>query len=155
MGDTSTAKGVFTSIMEGPAWYGDAVLTIVDGVSPEQASSRPRSQDHSIWEYLLHMTAWQHYAIRALEGERVEEELPDDVNWPALGDESEEAWEEARRVFRKGATRFSELLDGWSDEGFRETVTGRDFSYKVLVHGVAHHNVYHAGQIALVKKWVS
>jgi hypothetical protein len=44
------------------------------------------------------------------------------------------------------------LLDDYDNQGLREMVPGRDHSMKVMLHGLSHHNAYHAGQIALLKR---
>jgi len=49
-------------------------------------------------------------------------------------------------------TRFVKAISEFSDERLGETVSGRTYSYYILFHGIIQHNIYHAGQMAILKK---
>ena len=154
MGTVSTLRGILKSTTEGPAWHGPATLEVLKDISPEKAVARPIENAHTIWELLLHMNAWQRYTLRALYSEEVgdPQDMAEDENWPAIETETQEAWDRSVLDFQTVNVGIRSLLDGMSDDSLEETVPGRDFAMKVLVHGVAQHNLYHAGQISLLKK---
>ena len=70
-------------------------------------------------------------------------------NFPETLDDSEEEWQEARRRFSANNSRIQALLGDLDDAKLRENVPGRDHPMKFMLHGLAQHNVYHAGQIAI------
>lgn len=156
MGTVSTLRGILKSTTEGPAWHGPATLEVLEDISPEQAMLRPIENAHSIWELLLHMNAWQRYTLRALYGKEVgdPQDMAEAEDWPPVETTTREAWELLVRDFHTVNVGIRSLLDGMSDDSLDETVPGRDFAMKVLVHGTAQHNLYHVGQIALLKKAV-
>ncbi len=151
MSEVSTLKGILRSTANGPAWHGPSVAETLEGITADQAASNPLKGAHSIWELVLHMDAWQVFALRMCEGNPVEM-LEGDADWPPVDSTDESAWVKAKVALANHAQRLNELLDEWDDNKLREPVPGREFPFKVLLHGVAHHNIYHAGQIALLKK---
>jgi len=73
-------------------------------------------------------------------------------DWPPVLDTSEAAWlksvEELERVHR----RLLEALSGFSADRLGETVPGASYSFYTMLHGLVQHDLYHAGQIAILKK---
>jgi len=151
MSAITTIQGIIKSSVTGPAWHGPAVMELLADVSAEQAAAKPIANAHSIWELVLHMDAWQAFALRICEGDP-EEMLQGDADWPPVTDTSAEAWEAAKQSFVDTANRIRACIADWDDAKLREPLPGREFPFKVLLHGVAHHNLYHAGQIGLLKK---
>jgi uncharacterized damage-inducible protein DinB len=137
----------------GDAWHGDSVFEILDGVTPAQASTRPIENAHSIWELVLHIAAWDGAVLRRLGGAAVE--LSDAENFPAVTDASEAAWRktlaEVHRVHEGLVKNVAALPDSRLDQ----IVPGKEgahYTFYYMLHGVVQHELYHAGQIALLKK---
>ena len=137
---------------EGGAWHGPALLELLADVSAEQAASRPLAGAHSIWEIVLHVAAWQGFATRALEGEPMPIDLADEENWPPVKDAGEEAWRAAVAEVGEVNRRLRQALRKLSDEDLERIVGGREYNVYFLLHGIVQHGLYHAGQIALLKK---
>jgi uncharacterized damage-inducible protein DinB len=138
---------------DGDAWHGDSLFEILKGVTAAQAAARPIASAHSIWELVLHIAAWDGAARRRLGG--VALELSDAENFPPVTDVSEAAWravlEEVRRVHEK----LVEAVAALPDSRLYEMVPGKQgahYNFYYMLHGVAQHELYHAGQIALLKK---
>lgn len=151
MSETSTLQGILRSIATGPAWYGPSVAQTLEGITADQAAARPVANAHSIWELLLHMDAWQVFTLRMCEGNPIPM-LEGDADWPPVSDTSDAAWTAAKDAFAEHAQQLNACFATWDDAKLREAVPGREFPFKVLLHGIAHHNVYHAGQIGMLKK---
>lgn len=151
MGDTSTATALLKYTSEGPAWHGPAVLDTLRSVNADEAAARPVPAAHTIWEILNHMIAWQEYAVRALEGVDAPI-LEGEANWPPVAASDADAWAETVARFEASNRRVQALLSEYDDARLRETIPGRDYTFKILVNGLQDHNIYHQGQIALIKK---
>src|SRR5580765_6187843 len=67
----------------GPMWHGAAFDELLAHVSPEQAAARPITGAHSIWEIVLHVTAWAEIALARLHGQRTGDQAPDE-DWPPV-----------------------------------------------------------------------
>jgi uncharacterized damage-inducible protein DinB len=135
---------------EGHAWHGPSMREVVADVTAERAAARPLSGAHSIWEIVLHVTAWQVGVRRRVEGERVE--LSDHEDWPPVTDSSEAAWRHALAALSQTHTELQSTVSRLADSRLQENVAGKDHSVYVMLHGLIQHNLYHAGQIALLKK---
>jgi hypothetical protein len=76
-----------------------------------------------------------------------------EVNWPSMGG-SKEQWSQSLRRLEAAVNMVLDELAGWSNEDLERTVPGKDYSFKQMLHGAVHHNLYHAGQISILKKKV-
>jgi len=136
---------------EGEAWHGPALQEILAGVTTAQAASRPLPQAHTIWELVLHIAAWESVVRRRLGGEAIGD-LPPEQDWPPVGDTSEAAWKKALDELERGHQALRAAVAGLSDARLAEKVLEQDYSVYAMLHGVVQHDLYHAGQIALLKK---
>jgi uncharacterized damage-inducible protein DinB len=126
-------------------------------VTAERAASRPLVRAHSIWEIVLHIGGWKRVVLQRLEGQAVR--LPEEGDWPHVTDASERGWRETLATLQARHDELLNALRGLPDarlddvlitESSRET--GGGVSCYVTLHGVAQHDLYHGGQIALLKK---
>lgn len=145
---------------EGDPWHGSPLRSILNGVTHEQAASHPVAGAHSIWELVLHITAWKGEVRRRLAGAPAGE--PHEGDWPAVGEPTAERWQTAvarlETVHRDllGAIRTlpeQKLFEPTND--LRNRAAGSGVSHYVLLHGIVQHDVYHSGQIALLKKAIA
>jgi uncharacterized damage-inducible protein DinB len=153
MSETTRIADQLRRAFSGDAWHGDSLLQILDGVTAAQASARPIPHAHTIWELVLHIAAWDGAVQRRLGGEALE--LSDEQNFPPVKDISETAWRKAVDRVRQVHDELVHAVSEFSDARLGERVPskqGAHYTYYYLLHGVAQHEAYHAGQIALLKK---
>ena len=137
-------------IHAGDAWHGPSLKESLDGVRAEQAAARPVAGAHSIWEIVRHITVWENVFSLRLEGHPVTE--PEEGDFPPVEETSQEAWAEALRQLDGCHERLLQAVAGLDDSALPEKVPGKDYSTRFLLDGVIRHHVYHAGQVALLKK---
>jgi uncharacterized damage-inducible protein DinB len=138
---------------DGEAWHGDSLFEILNGVSAKQAAARPVATGHSIWELVLHIAAWDGAVLRRFGGGAVE--LSDAENFPRVTDESEAAWRKALAEVRRVHEELIDAVAKLPDSRLDEMVPGKEgahYNFYYMLHGVVQHELYHAGQIALLKK---
>lgn len=142
---------------DGDPWYGSPLLGILDGVTAEQAAAKPVRGAHSIWELVLHITGWKGEVRKRLSGASASD--PDEGDWPAVGAPTVERWVDARARLQNAHDALlaavrqlpeSQLAEATNDT--RSSALGTGVSYYVLLHGIVQHDVYHSGQIAMLKK---
>jgi len=80
--------------VSGPMWHGSALADLLEGVTATQAAARPVPGAHSIWELVLHVTAWTEIARERLVGSAKSDPTPDE-DWPPVSDTSADAWRAA------------------------------------------------------------
>jgi uncharacterized damage-inducible protein DinB len=135
------------------AWHGTNLRGSIRGLTAKEASQRPSPNRHNIWEIVVHCAYWKYIVRRRILGEKKGSFPLKGSNWfRRPSDLSEEEWR-----------RDIELLES-SHASMREAVTyltSRDLSFiprgsKVdnlaIIMGTASHDLYHAGQIQLLKR---
>ncbi len=138
---------------EGEAWHGDSLLELLHGVTAEQAAARPMPDAHTIWELVLHIAAWDDAVTRRIAGQAVQ--LQGEDNFPPVRDTSEAAWRAAVEYATRTHKRLEEAVAAFPESRLGDEVPGKpepyyDFYY--MFAGIVQHELYHAGQIALLKK---
>ncbi|MDX6498162.1 MAG: hypothetical protein QOG23_1422 [Blastocatellia bacterium] len=137
---------------EGNAWHGPSVREALAGVTAAQAHARPLNNAHSIWELTQHIAVWENVGRRRLEGDRAAIEISSPEDWPPADDTSETAWEQAKAALDRGHEALREAISRIPEERLDEPILEGMSSVYVTVHGVIQHDLYHAGQIAMLKK---
>ena len=138
---------------EGEAWHGPPLKQILAGVTAEQAARRPVANAHTIWELVLHIAVWESVVRRRLAGE-VTDPSPEQ-DWPPVRDTSEAAWKKALADLEHGHLQLRQSVATLNDTQLSDKVPGKNYSRYGMLHGVVQHDLYHAGQIALLKKALS
>ena len=143
----------------GDPWHGSPLSQVLTGITWERAGKKPIPGAHSVWELVLHMTGWKNEVRHRLSGAPAQE--PRDGDWPPVRETTPEAWAEAcdklelaHRLLVSAVKEFPEpqLFVPTNDPRDREL--GLGVSYYELLHGIVQHDVYHTGQIALLKKGI-
>jgi len=144
----------FQRAFDGEAWHGPSLLSILKGVTAEQAAAHPIPGAHSIWELVLHIGAWENACRPRLEGDRAQ--LSDEEDWQPISDTSEAAWEQTKQELTETHNRLIAALDSVDgtrlDQPIIDDHETAFSSVYVTLHGGVQHTLYHAGQIAIVKK---
>ena len=142
---------------EGDPWHGSPLREILKGITAAQAAAKPVPNAQSVWELVLHMTGWKNETRRRLSGAPAGE--PESGDWPAIGAATPERWQDALDRLETAHRDLvaavknlpeSRLFEPTNDPRNRPLGTG--VSYYELLHGIVQHDVYHAGQIALLRK---
>jgi uncharacterized damage-inducible protein DinB len=154
MSETARLADQIRRAFEGDAWHGDSVLELLAGVKAKTAAARPIKNAHSIWELVLHIAAWDDAAIRRAGGMAVQ--LTGERNFPIVKDSSEDAWRRTLEQVKKTHDELVKTVAAFPDSRLGDQVPGKKESYYnfyYLFAGIVQHELYHAGQIALLKKF--
>ena len=138
---------------DGDAWHGPPLRKVLDGVTADVASAHPIADSHSIWEIVVHLSAWDDVITRRI-AERRAIEAPDGGDFPPVIGSGADAWSDVLRELDYQHARLVETVSNLNAERLDETVAGKNYSLAHMLRGVMQHLAYHAGQIALVRKLV-
>ena len=135
------------------AWHGTALWGSIRGLTPREALWRPDRGRHNIWEIVLHAAYWKYIVRRRLTRDASVAFPRPGANWPRLPDRTDRpAWKrdvallrEQHRLLRDTIARFPARR--LREKGWRSTWTNVQHIY-----GIASHDLYHTGQIQLVKR---
>lgn len=137
--------------VRGPMWHGPALDEVLKDVTPELAAARPIPGAHTIWELVLHVTAWAEISGARLRGERMADPAPEE-DWPPVRATDQGAWDEALARLRESHRMLAHAARHLDASLMHEKIAGLEYSRSNLLHGVIEHGTYHGGQIALLKR---
>ena len=151
---TDRLADLFRNAHDGTTWHGQSVTKVLQNISTKQAAAKPIPNSHSIWDYVLHIVNWRVYATRNLkENTPYLVDLNTDLDWTPITDFSEAAWKKALEQFHQSALELEAAIREMGEEQlFEKIVTGSKNSCYITLHGVIQHDIYHSGQIMLLKK---
>jgi uncharacterized damage-inducible protein DinB len=135
---------------EGDAWHGPALLELLEGIDARRASAKPLATVHSIWELVLHIAVWDEATLQRLLGKVCQPE--GEANFPPVSDRTESMWRKAVADAKRTHDTLVKTVAGLSDSRLSDQVPGKDYDFYHQLHGVVQHELYHAGQIAILKK---
>lgn len=135
---------------EGEAWHGPPVLEILRETAAQQAAARPLKGAHTIWETALHISAWLRACRRRLEGDRAQ--LTKSEDWPVVTNSDDEAWQAVIIGMKQALDELRSAIALLDDSRLDQPIIEGMSSVYVTLHGVIQHSLYHAGQMAILKK---
>ncbi|HBY63248.1 MAG TPA: hypothetical protein DEH78_25785 [Solibacterales bacterium] len=141
--------------VEGGAWHGPSLAEACEGVTHAQAAAHPLDGAHSIQEVVQHAAAWMEEVAERLEGRFHPE--PEAGDWRHVNNASPHCWRDAQAALRQAYDRLCAAAAGVTDWSRmvgeeRDPASGTGVSLEAMLRGVAQHNAYHAGQIAMLRK---
>ena len=153
MPETARLADQIRRAFEGEAWHGDALLELLASVDAATAAARPIENAHTIWELILHIAAWDDAVRRRTGGTAVT--LSERQNFPPVKDTSEAAWHKAVEHLKQVHKQLVKAVAAFPDSRLQAQVPGKSERYHnfyYMFSGIVQHELYHAGQIALLKK---
>ncbi len=135
------------------AWHGPTLRGAIRGLSPRQAAWRPGSGRHNIWEIAVHAAYWKYAVWRRLVGARRGAFPHKGSNWfPRPVELSEKAWRADVALLEEMHRRVREAVVRLPKGALLKQARGGKWSNLRLIAGIALHDIYHAGQIQLLKR---
>jgi hypothetical protein len=138
---------------EKKAWHGPNLRGSLRGLSVEQAVWRPGPARHSIAEQVIHAAYWKYAVRRRLRGDsRGSFPLPGSNWFPVLPTLSQSEWKNLVDLLECEHRTLREVIFGFPAERLQEKAQGGKVTNLAIITGIAAHDVYHAGQIQLLKR---
>ena len=150
MSEIDRIKNQLQKAFDKEPWSGPSVMEVLNDIQPGKAASKPISSAHSIWEILEHMNSTAENVIRRLKGDF--SPFTDEMDWPKVTNTSVNAWKDLLNRFKKSneelLAEISKLADDILDKPIKEGYS----TYYDTLQGMVQHNLYHLGQISILKK---
>jgi uncharacterized damage-inducible protein DinB len=135
------------------SWHGTNLRGSIRGLSPKQAAWRPGRGRHNIWELIVHAAYWKYVAWRRLTGATRGSFALEGSNWFTRPEDRSaaalradvELLDDTHTTLRAAV---AVLRPGDLDRAAPRSKVNR----RALVTGIAAHDLYHAGQIQLLKR---
>jgi uncharacterized damage-inducible protein DinB len=150
MGEIERIGEQLRRAFEGDAWHGPSVLESLEGVTAAQAARRPLAGAHSIWEIALHIGVWEDVVRRRALGEKYQPS--DEEDWPEVNATTTAAWQETVGRLKAGHRALREVIAAFDPARLDQPLVPGGSTGYIQFHGAVQHDIYHAGQIAVLKK---
>lgn len=150
MSEMQRALDLIDRAHRGEAWHGPSLLETLDGVTAALAARRPGRSAHSIWELVEHVASWNEIVARRLHGELPE--VTPDVNFPPVHKPTPEAWRATRKRLDRSHAQFRAAVEAFPASRLGRNRPGLDQTWALLIHGQCQHVLWHAGQIAQLRR---
>jgi len=135
------------------AWHGPNLRGSIRGLSAQEAAWRPSTGRHNIWEIVLHAAYWKYAVRRRLTGEQKGSFPLDGSNWFVRPEESGESdWKKDIEVLAESHRAMRNAVAALPPAKLRKKTAGSKVSNVMMIYGIASHDLYHAGQIQLLKR---
>jgi uncharacterized damage-inducible protein DinB len=136
---------------EGEAWHGPSLREALDGIDAKQAAQHPIPGAHSIWEIVLHVRATYGLVLRRMEGN--DSPLLPAEDWSSIPAATEDNWQRDVASLFAINTRLREAVTRFpADRLFEPIVANPPYSAFTQFIGLTQHDLYHGGQIVLLKR---
>lgn len=138
---------------EKKAWHGPNLKGSLRGLTAEQAAWRPAKNRHNVWEIMVHAAYWKYAVWRRLRGEKRGSFPLKGSNWFARPEGvTAIAWRKDVALLEAMHRQLREAVASLSSRDLATVPPGSKVNNAAIVSGIACHDVYHAGQIQLLKR---
>ncbi len=135
------------------AWHGPTLGAAIRGLTARQAAWRPGQRRHCVWEIVLHTAYWKYAVRRRLTGGTTGGFPREGTNWPALPSTLDQRhWRADVRLLKEEHRKLRRMVAALPPGKLARRVNTRRWTYSETIHGVAMHDLYHAGQIQLLRR---
>jgi hypothetical protein len=135
------------------SWHGTNLRGSVRRVTAQQAAWRPAGDRHSVWELVVHAAYWKYVGLRRLTGAKKGSFPLKGSNFFERGENiTEKAWKEDIALMDRTHADLRREVEELTAEDLERIPPGSQVSNFALLSGVAAHDLYHAGQIQLLKR---
>ncbi len=152
-GEIEQLLAILDQAYDRKSWHGTNLRGSVRRVSPDEAAWRPAPGRHNIWEITVHAAYWKYVVWRLLSGGARGSFPLKGSNWfERPRDASVEAWRQDVALLAEVHRQLREAVAALDARALARTPKGSKSTRLALVSGAAAHDLYHAGQIQLLKK---
>jgi hypothetical protein len=146
--------GVLDAAFSGHGWQGATLTGALRGLTAKQALKRPAPGRHNVWELTLHAAYWKYVVCQRLTGSTERGAFPrGPSNFPAIpGKPDDRAWRDDVRLLKQMHARLRAAVKALPPRMLGKRSPSGKWTYAEMIYGIAAHDLYHTGQIQLVKR---
>lgn len=138
------------------SWHGTNLYGSLRGLKPDVAAWRPYPDRHNIWELIVHAAYWKYTVVRRLKGDKRGSFALEGSNFFTRPNEQSPAALKADiRLLKQYHDKLMETVQSLRPSDFDKIPIESKVSNRDVIMGIAAHDIYHAGQIQLIKRLYS
>ncbi len=135
----------------GGAWHGPSLLELTKGLKVKAAGYKA-GDIHTIAELIYHITSWRLFVLKKIQGDPVYNIDNEKLNFGDIRKVDEFELEALMMELTLSQDELTRALEDKDDTFLQESVPGAEYTFDTLLNGIIQHDVYHSGQIAIIKK---
>lgn len=140
------------TVWRGAPWHGSNCVDGLKGVTAAQSTMRFAGQ-HNMAEVLFHMCQWKRFVLEKVKGNALfNVKFRSTEDWKQIDELDEVSWAQMVEEFNELSKSLIEEITVHEDSLLIDQVPGRSYPYSSLLEGITEHDIYHLGQILLLKK---
>ncbi len=153
MHDIDSLLSLIDQAYDRPAWHGTNLRGSLRRLSAEEAAWRPGKGRHNVWEIAVHCAYWKYTVRRRILGEKRGAFPLKGSNWFfRQGVEGEGVWKADLALLEDSHRSLRAAVAGLSPRGLSKRSSTGKWTLLQMIQGAASHDLYHAGQIQLLKR---
>lgn len=155
MTDLTLLLSMFDEAFDARSWHGATLRGSLRGLTSREASWRPAASRHNVWEVVLHCAYWKYAVRQRLAGGTRGSFALAGSNWferPARGYDGEKAWRADVALLVAEHRQLRDVVSRTTPDRLHRPIGKSRLSPAFLIRGIAAHDLYHAGQIQLLKR---
>src|SRR5688572_2432472 len=134
-------------------WHGTTLRGSLRGVTADEAVWRPAPGRHNIWELTLDTPYWKYAVRRRLSCDARRSDDPKPSDWPEVTKPADvRAWKRDVAFLENEHRQLREVVRTMSPADLDKRSPKGVWRNAEEIHGVAAHDLYHTGQIQLIKR---
>ncbi|WP_264553855.1 DinB family protein [Flavobacterium sp. N2038] len=150
MSESKRISNLYQSIYDGNPWLEVTLANTLKNVTAEQAYRKINPNLNTIWEIVNHLIQWRRNILERMQGEVVQ--APGHNYFVPVLDPSEAAWEQSLQTLAKSQESWNAFFEDFNDDHLAKIYVNNGHTYYEHLHGIIQHDVYHLGQIVILKK---
>jgi uncharacterized damage-inducible protein DinB len=152
MTEAQRLTNLIEEVHRGTAWHGPSLAQALEGVDEKIASARLHPFTHTIWELVLHLTAWLEIMPQRYKGDHVE--VTPERDWPSRSGSTHAEWTATLEALWRAEAAFRTAISTISENRYETPVEADEGTVELYraLYGMIAHCAYHSGQISLLKK---
>jgi len=150
MSESKRISNLYQSIYNGNPWLEVNLDNTLKNITAEQAYRKINPNLNTIWEIVNHLIQWRRNILERMQGEVIK--TPDHNYFVPVLDPSEAAWEQSLQTLAKSQDSWNAFFEDFNDADLAKIYVNNGHTYYEHLHGIIQHDVYHLGQIVILKK---
>lgn len=147
-------KNIINNLIEtydGMPWHGNSLKELLRGIDAKMAFHRPFDNGHTIAELVAHILVWRQFVVEILNRNYdFSVDIGSLSDFPTLN-ESDKVWQELLTQLDENQADICQKLSIFSESKLDDDIPEKPFTFRFLFEGIIFHDVYHGGQIGLLK----
>jgi len=135
------------------AWHGTNLRGSLRGLTLNELTWRPKPNRHNIWETAMHCAYWKYAVWRRITGAKIGAFPRKPSDWPNMPSKPDiKLWKGDLALLEDWHLKLRDEILNFPPSKLNSKPKDSKVSYIKTFYGISSHDLYHAGQVQLLKR---